>query len=192
MVGEGTKELLEKEGEFAVQYVSSPKTVLEMNKIFDVYLIDIHMPQLSGIELSQRLLKRNKGLKIILYTGLSDQKNLELFTQLGISGLISKTAARTELITLINTVLSGSTIVPLSIFKEVKNTLSEKYNVTKEDIAILKHITRGLSNKEIGEEVFLSNRAVEYRLTKMYKLLGVKTRGGAVLEAIRLGVINND
>lgn len=192
IVGEGTKELLEKEAGFAVQYTSSSKAVLEMGTVFDIYLIDIHMPELSGIELSQRLLKQNKELKIILYTGLSDQKNLELFTQLGISGVISKTATRSELITLIKTVLLGYTIVPLSIFKEAQTAVSKKYNLAEVDISILQYISKGLSNKEIGEKVFLSDRAVEYRLTKMYKLLSVKTRGEAVLEAVRLGLIHND
>src|SRR5699024_9924269 len=81
LVGEGTKEMLEGEENFSVQYVTSVEEVLAMDTIYDLYLIDIHMPALSGIELSEKLLKNNAELKIILYTGFSEQKNLQLFTQ---------------------------------------------------------------------------------------------------------------
>lgn len=104
--------MLEGEENLSVYYASSVLKALEMDMIFDLYIIDIHMPGLSGIELSQELLTRNKDLKIILYTGLSEQKNLNLFTHVGISGVISKTATKSELITLVNAVLSGYTILP--------------------------------------------------------------------------------
>lgn len=191
LVGQGTKEMLEGEENLSVYYASSALKALEMDMIFDLYIIDIHMPDLSGIELSQELLTRNKDLKIILYTGLSEQKNLNLFTHVGISGVISKTATKSELINLVNAVLSGYTILPLSMFKKTqKSKITETHGLTEVDISILKYVSEGLSNKEIGEEVFLTARAVEYHLTKIYKKMDVKTRGEAAMEAVRLGLID--
>lgn len=189
LVGEGTRAMLEEEGGFTVHCVSTAKEAMEIKTEFDVYIIDIHMPDLSGIELSKELLKENKDRKIILYTGLSNQIHLHLFTDIGISGAISKTATKSELITLIHTVLSDYTIVPLSLFRSATNEVKKSKGLTEREISILNFVSKGLSNKEIGEKIFLTDRSVEYHLTKMYKKLGVKTREEAVLEGVRLGLI---
>ncbi|MFD2133873.1 response regulator [Pseudogracilibacillus auburnensis] len=192
LVGEGTKEMLEGEEKFCVHYVASALEVLDMDTIYDLYIVDIHMPDLSGIELAKKLLKRNNDLKIILYTGLHNQKSLSLFTQVGISGVISKTATKSELITLINTVLSGYTFVPLSIFKHKKQKRTNTYTLglTEKDLTILKYVSDGLSNKEIAKKLFLADRSVEYHLSKIYKNLNVKKREEAVVEAFRLNLLD--
>lgn len=190
LVGEGTKEMLEGEEKFRVHYVASALEVLDIDTLYDLYIVDIHMPDLSGIELARKLLKRNKDLKIILYTGLHNQKSLSLFTQVGISGVISKTATKLELITLINAVLSGYTIVPLSIFKNKNPKRTNTVGLTKRDLTILKHVSEGLSNKEIAEKLFIADRSVEYHLSKIYKILNVKKREEAVIKAFRLNLIN--
>lgn len=182
LVGEGTKGMLEENSNFSVDYVSTGKDALNYDDIVDLYIIDIHMPDISGIELSEKLLLKNPQNKIILYTGFSNQESLDLFTQIGISGVISKTATRSELFNLIDTVLSGYTIVPLSIFTK---PLTNKNNRTLElfsekDLTILKYLCDGLSNKDIADKLFLTNRTVEYRLTQIYKKLEVKSRTEAV------------
>lgn len=191
LVGEGTKGMLESEKGFQVQYVANAYEALQLDTQFDIYIIDIHMPEMSGIELSKELLKKNIEAKIILYTGFSEQYNLSLFMQIGISGMINKTATKTELVTLIHTVLSGFTIVPLSIFKQDKESIhTQTYILSKRELTILNYISKGLSNKEIAKEIFISDRSVEYHLTKMYNKLNVKTRGEAVAEGMRLKLIH--
>lgn len=191
LVGEGTKTVLEGENKFIVDYVSSAKEVFELETDYDLYVIDIHMPEQSGIELSEKLLQINTERKVILYTGLTNQKYLELFTEIGISGVISKTATKSELISLVNAVLSGYTIVPLKIFKQqnAQRDSDQSIKLTEKELEILHHVAKGLSNKEIGEKIFTTDRAVEYHLSKIYKKLDVKTRQEAVMEGVRLGLI---
>lgn len=190
LVGEGTKTMLESEGEISAKYVSTGKEALSLNEVFDIYIVDIKMPDMTGIELSKELLKKNEKQKIILYTGFADQECLELFTEIGVSGIISKTATKSELIQLIHKVLTDQTIIPLSIFKEKnKNINEESHELSERDLVILKAISEGLTNKEIAEKLFLSDRTIEHRLSKIYKALGVKTRGEAITRAIQLKLL---
>ncbi|WP_156858012.1 response regulator [Oceanobacillus sp. AG] len=190
LVGEGTKTMLESEGEISAKYVSTGKEALSLNEVFDIYIVDIKMPDMTGIELSKELLKKNEKQKIILYTGFADQECLELFTEIGVSGIISKTATKSELIQLIHKVLTDQTIIPLSIFKEKnKNINEESHGLSERDLVILKAISEGLTNKEIAEKLFLSDRTIEHRLSKIYKALGVKTRGEAITRAIQLKLL---
>lgn len=191
LVGEGTKGMLEGEENFHVHYVASALDVLDMDTLFDLYIIDIHMPDLSGIDLAKKLLKRNNDLKIILYTGLHNQKSLNLFTEVGVSGVISKTATKSDLIALINSILSGYTIVPLSMFKNKipKRVSTNNLGLTKRDLEILKYVSKGLSNKEIAEKLFLADRSIEYHLSKIYKNMNVKKREEAVIKAYRLNLL---
>ncbi|GIO23018.1 response regulator transcription factor [Oceanobacillus sp. J11TS1] len=192
LVGEGTKTMLESEGDISAKYVSTGKEALILNETFDIYIIDINMPDMTGIELSKDLLKKNKEQKIILYTGFAEQENLELFTEIGVSGIISKTATKSELIELIHKVLAGQTIIPLSIFREKnkKNDEKQNYGLAERDLIIIKAISEGLSNKDIAEKLFLSDRTIEYRLSKIYKSLGVKTRGEAIAAAMQLKILD--
>lgn len=190
LVGEGTKTMLENEEDFTVQYISRANEVLNIEDDFDIYLIDIHMPGISGIDLSKELLNKNKNSKIILYTGLTDFDDISLFTQIGISGVISKTSTNNELVSLIRSVLSGYTIVPLSLFNNGprKNRLMGT-RITENELNILKHLADGLTNKEIADKTFVSHRSIEYQLTKIYRKLNVNSREEAIAEGIRRQII---
>ncbi|MEK3906714.1 response regulator transcription factor [Oceanobacillus sp. FSL W7-1309] len=188
LVGEGTKTILTKGGEISAHYVSSGAEALAMQEEFDIYIVDIHMPEMTGIELSRELLRMNTSRKIILYTGFAEQESLKLFTDIGISGIISKTATISELLNLIQTVAMGQTIVPISIFKS-RNMIksdSKKHGLTERELVVLKEISKGLSNREIADKLFLSDRTIEYRLTKIYRKLGVKSR----IEALNMALSN--
>ena len=188
LVGEGTKTILTKGGEISAHYVSSGAEALAMQEEFDIYIVDIHMPEMTGIELSRELLRMNMSRKIILYTGFTEQESLKLFTDIGISGIISKTVTISELFNLIQTVAMDQTIVPISIFKS-RNMIksdSKKHGLTERELVVLKEISKGLSNREIADKLFLSDRTVEYRLTKIYRKLGVKSR----IEALNMALGN--
>ncbi|MBS3678767.1 response regulator transcription factor [Ornithinibacillus massiliensis] len=188
IVGEGTKTILTKGGDISAHYVSSGAEALALSEEFDIYIIDIHMPVMTGIDLSRELLSINARRKIILYTGFTEQENLYIFTEIGVSGIISKTATKSELIDLIQAVVSGYTIVPLSLFKNKNklNSESKQHGLTERELIILKEISKGLSNREIADKLFLSDRTVEYRLTKIYRKLGVKSR----IEALNIALDN--
>ncbi|WP_100332405.1 response regulator [Bacillus xiapuensis] len=204
LVGEGTKNMIEQEKEFDVTYLMSIDDVINMSreKPFDVYLLDMNMPDCSGLELAPKIFKFHKDAKIILYTGFDYTSQFNLLIDSGVSGIISKSASKQELLMAIQAVLHGYTLIPISLLSQlrlsdvtIQTTNSNKkkpanISVTQKEVEILEGISKGRGNKEIAEELFMSVRAVEYNLTKIYKKFKVNSRSEALAEAVRMGIIN--
>ncbi|APH06406.1 response regulator transcription factor [Bacillus weihaiensis] len=206
LVGEGTKNMIEQETGFHVTYSMDIEEVIAKSKEepFDVYLLDMNMPNCSGLELAQRIFKFHKEAKIILYTGFEYKSQFNLLIDSGISGIISKSASQQELLMSVHAVLSGYTLIPISLLQQLRlseitvqttntNSFSNQQtniSVTQKELEILEGISKGKSNKDISEELFMSIRAVEYNLTKIYKKFKVNSRSEALAEAVRKGIIN--
>nr|WP_235842931.1 response regulator transcription factor [Metabacillus fastidiosus] len=206
IVGEGTKNIIEQEIDFNVTYLIDAEEALLLSKAspFDIYLLDMNMPNCSGLELSQLILTFQPEAKIILYTGFEYSSQFNLLIDSGISGIISKSASQQELIMSIKAVLNGYTLIPISLLRQLRlsemtvqtsnpNLFSKKQlniSISQKELEILEGISKGKSNKDIAEELFMSVRAVEYNLTKLFKKLKVNSRSEALAEAVRKGIVN--
>lgn len=208
MVGEGTKNMIEKEVDFDVTYVEDAWQAINMShkELFDLYLLDINMPNVSGLEMSRHIFESQPEAKIILYTGLEYASQYNVLVESGISGIISKSASKQELLILIRSVLNGYTSIPISLFQKLRlsevggqdegitnpnsrTEISETVIFTEKEIDILTGIAKGKSTKEIAEELFASARSVEYNITKIFRKLDVSTRSEALAEALRRGLV---
>jgi len=195
VVGLGTKTILENERDFKVTFLHEPEKVHKEFQIhyYDIYLFDIQMPQCSGIELTKKLLSIQPQAKIILYTGFDYYSQFSSLMNLNICGIVSKTVPYEDLIMTIRATLKGYVLLPLPLLKELKQTSPSSNNLstllTQKEVSILQSLIKGFSNQEIADQLFLSIRAVEYNLTKIYKKLGVNSRTEAVSEVIRLDIL---
>lgn len=122
LVGEGTKNMLEQEPDFEVTYHLEIEKALEESRKnpFDVYLFDMHMPHYSGLELAKDILEFQEDAKIILYTGFEYTSKFNLLVDLGISGIISKSASRNELVMAVRAALNGFALIPVSLLKQLR------------------------------------------------------------------------
>ncbi|MGE7942068.1 response regulator [Lysinibacillus xylanilyticus] len=195
MVGIGTKTILENEQDFKVTYLYEVTEVYKefVTQDYDIYLFDIQMPQCSGIDLTEKLLEIHPQAKVILYTGLDCYSQLSLIKNLNIYGIINKTVSYKDLIMTIRATLKGNVLLPFSLFKELVQAAPSKDNLcsllTQREISILQSLIKGYSNQEIADQLFMSRRAIEYNLTKIYKKLGVTSRTEAVSELLRLNLL---
>jgi len=114
---------------------------------------------------------------------------------LNICGIVSKTVPYEDLIMTIRATLKGYVLLPLPLLKKLKEPIPSSNNLstllTQKEISILRSLIKGYSNQEIADELFLSIRAIEYNLTKIYKKLGVNSRTEAVTEVIRLDILKS-
>lgn len=195
MVGIGTKTILENEQDFKVTYlyeIAEVHTEFETRE-YDIYLFDIQMSQCSGIDLIKKLLAIQPQAKVILYTGSDCYSQLSLLMNLNIYGIVSKTVSYKDLILTIRATLKGYALLPFSLLKELARATPSKDNLciplTQKEILILQSLIKGGSNQEIADQLFMSRRAIEYNLTKIYKKLGVTSRTEAVLEILRLNLL---
>jgi two-component system competent response regulator ComA len=198
---EGTKMLLEQEGDMEVYLANSGEEALELvrTQYFDVMLFDLHIPDLNGIDLAKQVLSVVTNARIIIYTGFEFNNHFNLMIESGISGFLLKTANKEQLIAAVRCALRGEVILPLSLVKQLRRTTisvseraeNETISISNLEYEILKEISKGKSNKEIAETVIMSQRSLEYCLTSLFQKLSVKSRIEAVMRAKQMGLLSD-
>lgn len=200
-VGEGTKTMIEQDGEMKVTVALSALEALDKvhTEPFDIILCDLNMPGISGLELTKRLIQNDPDRKVIIYSGYEIGTHFNLLVESGVSGFISKTASREQLHNSIRCALRGEAVIPISLLKQLRrNEVSisraelsiEDVSINEKEMTILHEVASGVSNKELASMLHVSQRNVEYQLTKIFEKLNVRSRSEAIREAKRLGLIS--
>lgn len=199
-VMEGTRMILEQEGDIKVTLANSAHEVLEMvsSHSFDVMLFDLHIADVNGIDLAKQVLTLNADAIILIYTGYEFNNKFNLMIESGIFGFISKTTNREQLITAVRCALRGEVILPRTLVKQLRKVPPKGLEINDEQVVsmiskreheMLTEIAKGKSNKEIAEIVLMSQRSLEYSLTNLFQKLNVKSRIEAAIKAKRLGIL---
>ncbi|RCW44293.1 response regulator transcription factor [Paenibacillus prosopidis] len=200
-VGEGTKTMIEQDSEMSVSVVLSAIEALEIiqTERFDLILCDLNMPGISGLELTKRLIQQDPERKVIIYSGYEIGTHFNLLIESGVSGFISKTASREQLHNAIRCAMRGDAVIPISLLKQLKRnevTIGrtevsiEDVSITEKEQMILHEVSTGISNKELAVMLHVSQRNVEYQLSRIFEKLNVRSRSEAIKEAQRLGLIS--
>lgn len=200
-VGEGTKTMIEQDSEMSVSVVLSAIEALEIiqTERFDLILCDLNMPGISGLELTKRLIQQDPERKVIIYSGYEIGTHFNLLIESGVSGFISKTASREQLHNAIRCAMRGDAVIPISLLKQLKRnevTIGrtevsiEDVSITEKEQTILHEVSTGISNKELAVMLHVSQRNVEYQLSRIFEKLNVRSRSEAIKEAQRLGLIS--
>lgn len=156
----------------------------------DVVLMDCHMPVMRGLEATQKIKQDFPETKIIAFSATAELDRVRKVLQAGANGYLLKTASTAELRRAIVTVLGGATVITPSIAFEVDAPdhtapTENSLGLTKREIQILELAARGVTNKQIGEQLNLSNRTIEVHMHNIFLKLGVSSRTEAVTRAIR-------
>lgn len=174
-VGEGTKRLLDEEVDFQVTFLCSSEAALEVieKQKFDVLLFDLDMPVIRGQEFVKKVAELDSDLRMMIFTGYDTEPFFHTFIELGVSGFVSKTASKEQLIATIRSVLRGDAVMPVEFLEQLRRVQNHSsieklntYELTNREIKVLEQVALGKTNKEIAEVIFLSQRSVEYCLTK--------------------------
>jgi two-component system, NarL family, competent response regulator ComA len=196
---EGTKMLLEQEPDFNIIVENSSLNAMNLIKLhhYDVMLFDLYMPHLNGLELAKHALGYNPELTILIYTGFDIKPHFNLLVEAGVSGFLSKTSSRDELVAGIRSALKQQVILPLSLVRELRrpgiiqdrSNPKEKVVLTSNEELILSELSKGKSTREIASTLAMSQRSLEYSLTTLYQKFGVRTRVDTIAKAKTLGLI---
>jgi DNA-binding NarL/FixJ family response regulator len=165
----------------------------------DVVLIDISLPGMSGIRLTEQLSTLTPVLKVLILSMHLNDEYISSALKAGALGYLAKNTTRDELITAIRTVASGkkylgrevSDVITSGYIRRIKvDDALEKELLSKREIEILKLIAEGLGNKEISEKLFISIRTVESHKNHIMQKLGFRSLVEMVRYAIKRGLIN--
>jgi len=161
----------------------------------DVLLLDIQLPDMRGEEITLILRKNFPDVKVLALTNFNNTLYASNMLKSGALGYLLKNTDEETLVDAIETVYRGETYLSPDMRirvedfrKKIQRKTSSKASLTIREIEILTLLTRGFSNQQIADELFLSKRTVEnYRLNLTLKL-EVKNTAGLVKYAIELGL----
>ncbi|MCG0274868.1 MAG: response regulator transcription factor [Thermosediminibacteraceae bacterium] len=172
---------------------------LAMNLDVDIVLMDINMPKINGIEATKLIKTRKPQVNVIALTIHEQEDYLFEMIKSGVSGYVLKDVRPDELIVTIRRVAEGQAFMPPSlihkVFEEFKRLSKEKdgsfnaFDLTEREIEILQHLARGLSNRDIAEKLFISEKTVKNHLTNIFQKMGVTDRTQALLLAIKHDIV---
>jgi two-component system nitrate/nitrite response regulator NarL len=156
-----------------------------------VALIDIRMPKLGGIEVAKRAQRAAPETAIVIYTGHGDRALLSEALDAGVRGFVVKDAPLSELVRAVQVVAGGGTYVdPVLGATLVQAELDrETPRLTDRERAVLRLLANGMTNEEIGKELFISPETVRTHVQKAMVKLDAETRTQAVATALRQSLI---
>jgi len=164
---------------------------LKLHKL-DVILLDCNMPVMNGIQVLGSVKEQGDKIKVIMLTIENDRKTLHTAIDIGADGYMLKDSAGTEIVDAIRIVHKGEKYIDKSLvsllFSDIKIKMKREPSIldklSRREVEVLIKISKGLSNKEIGEQLFLSERTVKNYATNLFRKINVEDRVRATILAI--------
>ncbi|HBO1082825.1 TPA: response regulator [Pseudomonas aeruginosa] len=187
------KMLLEAEGHQIVGDTDNGVDAISLGRELkpDLVILDIGIPRLDGLEVISRLMVLALPLKILVLTGQSASLFALRSMQAGAAGFVCKQGGLAELVTAVNAVASGYSYFPSSAMRPVQqgaysDDVELLGRLSDREVSVLQYLSQGYSNKQISEQVFISNKTVS---TYKARLL-LKLNAGSLVDLIEFAKRN--
>ena len=155
----------------------------------DIALVDLRMPQLTGVQVIRQIRDLDAGAKLIVQTTYDTDEDIFQAVRAGAKAYVLKDVPLEELLSTIRKVHQGETcIVPALAAKLAAHMSGEA--LTSREIDVLRLVARGRSNKEIGSDLFISEATVKTHLRSVFEKLGVLSRTEAIAAANKRGLVH--
>ncbi len=169
----------------------------------DLVILDVLMPGMSGLEVVDKILRASPATKVMLLTSSESEEDLLKAIKAGAMGYIVKDTGLPNLVQAVRDILDGGAVVSPAmggkLFRTVAHLLrhrdlntARKPTLTGREIEVLQSVAEGLTSKEIGERLFISENTVKNHVRNILDKLGLRSRNEAVMYAIREELISID
>lgn len=194
IVRKGLRQILEEEGN--VRSVEEASTGIEAiekikNGSFDIAMLDISMPEMSGLEALEEIKKLKPSLPVLILSIYPDEEYAVRALKSGASGYMTKKSAPDELIVAVRKIASGSRYISSSLADFLASNLTEEQNkplhdtLSNREFQVMRLIASGKSLKEIAFEMSLSPKTISTFRTRMLQKMQMKSNADLIQYAIK-------
>jgi DNA-binding NarL/FixJ family response regulator len=198
---EGLRTILEMEDD--IEVVADAETAEDVVELVwrtrpDVLLLDIRMPQGSGLDAVPAVLRISPRTSVLVLTACDEKEEHVRAFRLGARGVVLKDSARQTLMQAIRAVCMGAVWVDPRMAGALAEELThppadggdrrDDHGLTERELEIVRLVATGHRNKEVGATLTISERTVKTHLTNIFQKLGVRDRVGLVMYALHHGL----
>lgn len=143
----------------------------------DIVLMDIQMPVMDGIECTRRMKQLWPEIRIMMLTTFQDEKNIRLALKAGAAGYLLKSSSIDNMSQQIRALHAGSTVLDGDVLRTIMEPNKDVFEgLTERETDIVELVAQGLSNKEIAEQLYLSDGTVRNMLSVILDKLEIRDR----------------
>lgn len=157
----------------------------------DVVLLDLRMGGMDGVAATGQVLRRSPRSRVVIVTTYEDDVDILRAVEAGAAGYLLKGSSRAELIDAVHGAARGGTVLTPSLAgKLFRARAVEAPLLSGRECEVLRLVGQGLTNAEIGRELFIGEATVKTHLLRAFKKLEVSDRTAAVLTALERGLLS--
>lgn len=202
---EGLQYLLETHGIGVAAIAKDGREALEKARVLkpDIVLMDIQMPGLSGLDVLKLLKAEMPDIKVVMLTASEEDDDLFNAVKFGASGYLLKNVNAPELIDMLQDIRNGeasfSPELAARLLKEFRSGKDKPFQqapeetgnekLTKRQLEVLEMVAKGITYKDIGETLKITERTVKYHMGKILELMHLENRAQVIAYAARMGII---
>jgi len=157
----------------------------------DVVLMDLRMPRLDGTGATERILAAYPAVRVLVLTTYSTDADIVRAVEAGATGYLLKDTPRTQLVDAVRAASRGETVLAPPVAARLVSRMRAPVveALTRREVQVLGAVARGLSNGDIGRELFIGEATVKTHLLRVFAKLGVDDRTRAVTVAMERGIL---
>jgi DNA-binding NarL/FixJ family response regulator len=166
----------------------------------DVVLLDIQMPRLDGLDAARQILAMPGPPRVLMLTTFDLDEHVFEAMRLGASGFLVKDTPREQLVAAVRTVSEGDAVLSPAVARRLVDRFMsrpprrveqpESSGLSPRELDVWRAIARGLSNAEIGRELFISEATVKTHVARVLAKLELRDRSQAIIAAYERGLVS--
>jgi DNA-binding NarL/FixJ family response regulator len=158
----------------------------------DVALVEVRLPGMSGVDLCRRLRQAAPDLAVLMLTACLNEDLVRESLQAGARGYLLKDVDDLDLIRSVRSVARGEAAIAPKAAALLVNLVAagqDSPGITADEMELLRCISRGMTNREMAGQLYISENTVKDRVLELFRKLHVKGRVEAVMEGVRRGLL---
>ncbi|MDE5839876.1 MAG: response regulator transcription factor [Muribaculaceae bacterium] len=165
---------------------------IDAGKSFDLYIIDLELPDIDGFDLIKRIRTRNHKARIIVSTVHDEIWTLRKLLAHHVNSIIYKSGNANELVTAISEILQGKNYYCEGVEQQLKMAEDDSLHPTTRELEVLNQIARGKTSREIAATLFVSDNTIEAHRKSLFTKLGAVNVADLIVKAMDKGYIRKN